>query len=65
MGNSAVLNATWHEVSGVAKQSELKARINGVAAKMKVFNFLFGIMLAKNLLKHAAYEKKPGVQIIL
>ena len=48
-----MLNATWHEASDVAKQSEMKARINGVAAKMKEFDFLFGLMLAEKLLKHS------------
>ena len=51
--NYAVLNATWHEASDVAKQSEMKARINGVATKMKEFNFLFGLMLAEKLIKHS------------
>ena len=32
----------------------MKARINGMAAIMKEFNFLFGLMLAEKLLKHAA-----------
>ena len=43
--NYGVLNATWHEASDVAKHSEMKARINGLATKMKEFNFLFGLML--------------------
>ena len=48
-----MLDATWHEASGVAKQSEMKARINGVAAKMKELNFLFSFMLAKKTLTHS------------
>ena len=32
--NYATLMATWEEAVDVAEQSELKARINGVAAKM-------------------------------
>ena len=44
--------ATWDEALDVAKQSKLKARLNGVAAKMSEFNFLFCLMLAKLLLRH-------------
>ena len=29
-----------------------KSRINGVASKMKKFDFLFGLMLAERILKH-------------
>ena len=53
MQNYALLNATWHEASDVVKQFEMKARINGVAAKMKELYFLFGLMLAEKLLKHS------------
>ena len=31
----------------------MKVRINGVAAKVKEIEFLFGLMLAKKLLKHS------------
>ena len=50
--NYATLMATWEEAVDVAKQSELKARINGVAAKMGEFEFLFCLMLAELLLRH-------------
>ena len=43
------MNATWHEASDVGKQSEMEARINEVVAKMKKFNFLFGLMIAEKL----------------
>ena len=52
-GNYAVLYSIWHEASDVSKQSEMKARINGVAAEMKEFNFLFGLMNPEKLLKHS------------
>ena len=42
--------ATWNEASEVATQSEVKSRINGVASKMKEFDFLFGLMLAERIL---------------
>ena len=44
--------ATWEEEADVVKQSDVKARIGGVAAKMKKFHFLFCLMLAERLLKH-------------
>ena len=51
--NYAVLNVNCHEALDVAIQSGIKARINGVAAKMKEFKFLFGFMLAEKLQKHS------------
>ena len=36
----------------VVHDSEVKARINGVAAIMKTFDFLFGLILAERILKH-------------
>lgn len=50
--NYTTLMATCEEALDVAKQSELKARINGVAAKMSDFDFLFCLMLAELLLRH-------------
>jgi len=50
--NYCTLDATWDEAFDVATQSDVKARINGVKAKMKDFDFLFGIMLAERILKH-------------
>ena len=45
--NYETLEATWEEALAVARKSEMKARINGVAAVMKTFGFLFGLMLAE------------------
>ena len=42
--------ATWEETAEVAKQPDVKARINGVAAQMK--EFFYCLMLAERLLKH-------------
>ena len=36
----------------MVKQPDVKARINGVAAKMKEFKFFYCLMLAERLLKH-------------
>lgn len=50
--NYPTLLATWEEAVDVVKQTEVKARISGVAAKMMEFSFLFSLMLAERLLKH-------------
>ena len=50
--NYATLFATWEEAEDVVKQTDVKARITEVAAKMKEFDFLFCLMLAEKLLKH-------------
>ena len=50
--NYETLHATWEEAVSIVRDSEVKARINGVAAMMKSFNFLFGLMLAERILKH-------------
>ena len=50
--NYETLEATWEEALAVVRESEVKARINGVASIMKTFDFLFGLMLAERILKH-------------
>ena len=50
--NCPTLFATWEEAAEVAKQPDVKARINGVAAQMKEFKFFYCLMLAERLLKH-------------
>ena len=46
--NYPALQATWEEAIDVVKDTEVKARITGVAAKMMEFDFFFGLMLAEN-----------------
>ena len=50
--NYVTLEATWEEAVDVVRESDIKARINGVAAKMKEFDFLFCLMLSERILKH-------------
>ena len=50
--NYETLQATWDEAITIVCETEVKARINGVAAIMQTFNFLFGLMLAERILKH-------------
>ena len=49
--NYTVLQSTWEEALEISKDSETKARIQGVASQMYTFKFLFGIMLAEMVLK--------------
>lgn len=50
--NYNLLQSTWEEAVEIARDTETKARINGVAAQMKTFNFLFGTILGEMLLRH-------------
>ena len=50
--NYNVLQSTWEEVVEIARDTETKARIIGVAAQMKTFGFLFGTILSEMLLRH-------------
>ncbi len=53
--NRAYLQKVLQNVIFLARQglSDVKAQINGVAAKMKEFRFLFCLILAERLLKHS------------
>ena len=44
--NYVTLEATWEEAVDVVRESDIKARINGVAAKMKFF-FCFVLCFLK------------------
>ena len=48
--------ATWEEALAVVCESEVKAKINGVAAVIKTSEFLFGLMLAEIILKLTAWQ---------
>ena len=50
--NYNVLQGTWEEPLQVTKDTETKARIQGVAAQMTTFTYLFGSMLSELVLKH-------------
>ena len=53
--NYQTLEATWEEAVDVVKESDIKAWINGVAAKMKEFDFFFFLcclLLAEKIFKH-------------
>ena len=49
--NYPVLMETWVVAADLVKDSETTARINGVAAQMSKFDFLFGAMLGEKILR--------------
>jgi len=50
--NYSVLHDTWDEALEISKDTESKARIQGVQFQMKRFDFLFGIILGEMILRH-------------
>ena len=50
--NYETLHATCEEAVSIVRDSQVKVRINGVAAMMKSFKFFFGLMQAERILKH-------------
>ena len=51
--NYAVLQELWVESLDQVKDSEMKARILGVASQMKTFSYLFEIVLGDLILRHS------------
>ena len=45
-----LLLSTWDEALEAARDTESKARIQGVQAQMKTFDFLFGVTLGELVL---------------
>ena len=56
--NYEVLQSTWQEASSITSNSEMKARIGGVSASMKTFNFIYGAIFGEIVLKH--YDNLSG-----
>ena len=50
--NYTVLLSTWEEAAEAARDTESKARIQGVSSQMNTFKFLFGTFLAEMVLRH-------------
>ena len=50
--NYPALQSTWDEAENVVHDTKMKARIHGVSAQMKMFRYLYGIVLGELLLKH-------------
>lgn len=51
--NFSVLSEFWDESLEHVKDTEMKARIQGVAAQMKAFDFFFGVSLGFFILQHS------------
>lgn len=52
INNYSVLQDTWEEALDATKDTEAKARIQGVRAQMNSFDFFFGTVLGEMLLRH-------------
>ena len=52
IANYKVIQAVWEEFLDVVRDSEIRARINGVQHCMTTFEYFFGIFLGELLLKH-------------
>ena len=53
LDNYEVLSELWIESLDVIKDSDMKARINGVASQMKGFDFFYGVSLGQLILRHS------------
>ena len=53
LSNYEVSLSTWNEAVDAVADTESKARINGVAAQMKTFDFVFGATLGEMILQHS------------
>ncbi len=52
LDNYEVLLSAWDEAHEAVKDTQSKARIQGVCSQMNTFNFLFGTMLGELVLRH-------------
>ena len=50
--NYSELLETWDRANDIARDTETKARIQGVASQMETFDFMFGTYLGELILKH-------------
>lgn len=48
--NYQVLQKTWIDAKKATRDTEMKSRIDGVAAQMKTFKFFFGLLLGRKIL---------------
>ena len=53
LSNYTALQELWVESIDRVKDSEIKARIHGVASQMKTFAYIFGIVLGDLILQHS------------
>ena len=53
LDNYAVLQSLWEISYDLVKDSETRARINGVQKQMESFDFIFGVSLGYEILRHS------------
>lgn len=53
MDNYEVLQELWIEALQIVKDTDMKARINGVASQMKRFDYFYGVCLGDLILRHS------------
>lgn len=53
LSNYESLLQTWEEAVTIVRDTETKARIQGVEAQMKTFEYVFGCMLGELILRHS------------
>ena len=61
LDNYEVFQVLWEEIKDDITDSEIKARVIGVEATMRNFNFLFGLLIGECILKHTdkLYKIQP------
>ena len=52
ISNFDTLQSTWEEALTVTTDTEAKARIRGISAQMRTFEFFFGAVLGEMILRH-------------
>lgn len=53
LNNYEVLQELWEESLDIVKETDMKARINGVASQMQKFDFFYGVSLGDLILRHS------------
>lgn len=53
MDNYEVLQELWIEALQIVRDTDMKARINGVASQMRSFNYFYGVCLGHLILRHS------------
>lgn len=52
VANYKDLQGLWEEALMATSDTEMKARIRGIASQMETFQFLFGLLLSEMILRH-------------
>ena len=52
LDNYDALMDTWEEALHIVRDTEMKARIDGIVSQMQTFDFAFGTVLGELILRH-------------